>query len=39
MDPEDVKDVLLWWYEQKDVYPHLHQMALDYLSILCESYF
>ena len=32
-DPEDVTDVLLWWYEHKHAYPHLHRMALDYLSI------
>ena len=38
-DPEDVKDALLWWYERKDVYPRLHRMALDYLSIPREFYF
>ena len=32
-DPEDVKDPLQWWYEHKHIYPHLHRMALDYLSI------
>lgn len=32
-DPEQVKDVLLWWNEQKPMYPHLSRMALDYLSI------
>jgi hAT family C-terminal dimerisation region len=33
MDPEDVTDVLLWWYEQKHICPCLHCMALDYFSI------
>ena len=33
MDPEDVTDALLWWYEQKHIYPCLHHMALNYLSI------
>ena len=28
-----VKDGLLWWYKQKHIYPHLSQMAMDYLSI------
>jgi hypothetical protein len=32
-DPEFVEDVLLWWYEHRHVYPHLHRMALDYLTI------
>lgn len=32
-DPEHVTDALTWWYEHKHVYPQLHQMALDYLSI------
>lgn len=32
-DPEDVTDALQWWYEHKHTYPHLHRMALDYLSI------
>ena len=32
-DPEHVTDALAWWYKQKHVYPCLHQMALDYLSI------
>ena len=32
-DPEQVKDVLLWWNDQKASYPHLSCMALDYLSI------
>ena len=38
-DPKDVKDALLWWYEQKDVYPCLHRMALHYLSIPHGFYF
>ena len=32
-DPEYVEDVLLWWYEHRHVYPRLHRMALDYLTI------
>lgn len=32
-DPEHVEDVLLWWYERKHLYPRLHRMALDYLTI------
>ncbi len=32
-DPEHVTDALAWWYEHKHMYPHLHRMALDYLSI------
>jgi len=32
-DPEHVEDVLLWWYEHKHMYPCLHQMALNYLTI------
>ena len=32
-DPEEVADVLLWWFEQKHIYPRLYRMALDYLSI------
>ena len=32
-DPEHVTDVLAWWYKRKAIYPHLHQMALDYLTI------
>ena len=29
-----VNNSLLWWHEWKHIYPHLSQMALDYLSIL-----
>ena len=29
----NVKDGLRWWYERKHLYPRLHRMALDYLSI------
>jgi len=38
-DPEHVIDALAWWYENRAVYPHLHQMALDYLCIpgSCDS--
>ena len=32
-DLEHVTDALAWWYEHKYVYPRLHRMALDYLSI------
>jgi hypothetical protein len=32
-DPEQVKDVLLWWHEHKATYPRLSCMALDYLTI------
>ena len=28
-----VKDGLRWWYDRKHLYPHLHRMAMDYLSI------
>ena len=30
---ENVKDPLRWWVDNKHVYPNLHRMALDYLSI------
>jgi len=30
---ENVKNPLKWWIDNKYVYPNLHQMALDYLSI------
>ena len=29
----NVKDGLRWWVERKHLYPQLHRMALDYLSI------
>ncbi len=32
-DPEQVTDVCGWWYEWRVVYPRLHRMALDYLTI------
>jgi len=32
-DPEHVQDVFLWWYERKHIYPCLHRMVLDYLTI------
>ena len=32
-DPEHVTDALAWWYEKRLIYPHLHLMALDYLTI------
>ena len=28
-----VKDGLRWWYDCKHLYPRLHRMAMDYLSI------
>ncbi|KDR68985.1 hypothetical protein GALMADRAFT_1352965 [Galerina marginata CBS 339.88] len=27
----------LWWYEKRHAYPHLHRMALDYLSIPAQT--
>jgi len=30
---ENVSNVLQWWYEKQKMYPRLHRMALDYLSI------
>lgn len=30
---ENVKDPLKWWVDNKFLYPNLHCMALDYLSI------
>jgi hAT family C-terminal dimerisation region len=30
---ELVKDPLKWWTKNRNVYPNLHRMALDYLSI------
>jgi len=32
-DPEHVTDPIAWWYEKRSVYPRLHRMALDYLTI------
>ena len=32
-DPEHVTDAFAWWYERWSVYPLLHRMALDYLTI------
>lgn len=34
---ENVKDPLKWWYDNRFVYPSLHRMALDYLSIPATS--
>ena len=34
---ENVKDLLKWWYDNRFVYPSLHRMALDYLSIPATS--
>jgi len=30
---ENVKDPMKWWVANRHVYPNLHRMALDYLSI------
>ena len=30
---EQVKDPLKWWFHNRALYPSLHRMALDYLSI------
>jgi|SRR5882762_9773662 len=32
-DPEQVDDVLAWWFEHCAMFPHLSRMALDYLTI------
>ena len=32
-DPEHVTDAIAWWYEKRSIYPRLHRMALDYLTI------
>lgn len=32
-DTEQVTDPIRWWHDQKVSYPHLHRMALDYLTI------
>ena len=32
-DIEHVTDPIRWWYERRTTYPHLHRMALDYLTI------
>ena len=32
-DPDHVTDTISWWYEKRFVYPRLHRMALDYLTI------
>lgn len=36
---ENVQDPLKWWTDNKKVYPNLHRMALDYLSIPSKYYF
>ena len=33
MDPEDVRDGILWWHDRCATFPHLSCMALNYLSI------
>jgi hypothetical protein len=30
---KNIKDPLRWWVDNKNVYPNLHCMVLDYLSI------
>ena len=37
-DPEHVTNALAWWYEKRLVYPRLHRMALDYLTIPGDFY-
>ena len=32
-DPEQVTNICKWWYEKRVMYPRLHRMALDYLTI------
>lgn len=32
-DPEHVTDAFAWWYQKRFMYPRLHRMALDYLTI------
>jgi hypothetical protein len=32
-DPEHVTDPIAWWTEKRSIYPRLHHMALDYLTI------
>ena len=27
------KDIISWWYERQGVYPRLHRMAQDYLTM------
>jgi len=36
VDPEDVKDGVMWWHEQRAMFPQLSCMACDYLSIPSE---
>ena len=38
-DLEHVTDAFSWWYEKWSVYPCLHCMALDYLTIPGECIF
>lgn len=38
-DPEHVTDAITWWYEKCFVYPRLHRMVLDYLTIPGELIF
>ena len=33
----NMDDVLMWWHEHSAMYPHLSQMALDYLTVPGES--
>jgi hypothetical protein len=35
---ENVKEPLKWWVANRHIYPNLHRMALDYLSIPGRSY-
>ena len=38
-DPEHVTDAVAWWYKKQFVYPCLHCMALDYLTIPGDLFF
>jgi hAT family C-terminal dimerisation region len=38
MDPEHVTNALAWWHRKRFVYPRLHRMALNYLTIPGEFY-
>ena len=29
-DPEQVSNICAWWYEQREAYPRLHRVALNY---------
>ncbi|EJD39513.1 hypothetical protein AURDEDRAFT_128157 [Auricularia subglabra TFB-10046 SS5] len=37
---ETTNDIIKWWWDCRDLYPHLHQMATDYCSVpgMCSSF-